>query len=86
MVGNALTELSGAVQDQVVGAVLFGYTKNLQNAGRIRDYPSSRTEVYCQTSDAVCWGTLFILPAHFLYTDEAAINAPRFLTRQINAA
>lgn len=86
VVGNALTELTGAVQNQVVGAALFGYTKNLQNLGRIPNYPRDRTEVYCSATDAVCAGTLFILPGHFLYTDDAAIGAPRFLTRQIEAA
>ncbi|KAG9257588.1 cutinase [Emericellopsis atlantica] len=86
VVGNALTELTGAVQDQVVGAVLFGYTKNLQNRGRIPNYPTDRTKVYCAFTDAVCCGSLFILPAHFSYNDEAAFEAPRFLTSQINAA
>ncbi|ROT43667.1 cutinase [Sodiomyces alkalinus F11] len=87
VVGNALTELNRTpIQDQVVGAALFGYTKNLQNLGRIRDYPRSNTEVYCQLTDAVCSGTLFILPAHFLYLDDAAISAPRFFARQIRRA
>lgn len=86
VVGNALSELTGAIQNQVVGAALFGYTKNLQNLGRIPSYPRDRTEVYCSLTDAVCYGTLFILPGHFLYTDDAAIGAPRFLTRQIEDA
>ncbi|KAI6781740.1 uncharacterized protein J7T54_004906 [Emericellopsis cladophorae] len=86
VVGNALTELTGAVQNQVVGAALFGYTKNLQNFGRIPNYPRSRTEVYCSVTDAVCSGTLFILPGHFSYNDEARNEAPRFLARQINNA
>ncbi|KAL2754919.1 carbohydrate esterase family 5 protein [Sodiomyces alcalophilus JCM 7366] len=87
VVGNALTELKNTpIQDQVVGAALFGYTKNLQNLGRIPDYPRLQTEVYCQITDAVCNGTLFILPAHFLYLDDASISAPRFLTRRINRA
>ena len=86
VVGNALTELSGPAKDNVVGAALFGYTKNLQNRGKIPNYPESRTQVYCSLTDAVCTGTLFILPGHFLYMDDAAGAAPRFLTRQINSA
>ncbi|KFH43431.1 Cutinase-like protein [Hapsidospora chrysogenum ATCC 11550] len=86
VVGNALTELSGPAKDNVVGAALFGYTKNLQNRGKIPNYPESRTQVYCSLTDAVCTGTLFILPGHFLYLDDAAGPAPRFLTRQINSA
>ncbi|EEY23076.1 cutinase [Verticillium alfalfae VaMs.102] len=83
VVGNALSELSSAVQNQVKGAVLFGYTKNLQNLGRIPNFPTAKTEIYCAISDAVCWGTLFILPAHFSYNADAAGAAPRFLIRQI---
>ncbi|KAH6990279.1 cutinase [Ilyonectria destructans] len=86
VVANALSELSSAIQTQVKGAVLFGYTKNLQNLGRIPNYPTSRTKVYCEAADAVCYGTLFILPAHFLYVDDAAVAAPRFLINQISSS
>ncbi|KAK7429328.1 separase/separin [Neonectria magnoliae] len=84
VVGNALTELGPPIQGQVKGAVLFGYTKNLQNNGRIPNYPVESTRVYCESLDAVCFGTLFILPAHFLYADEARMEAPRFLISQIS--
>ncbi|KAK3291253.1 carbohydrate esterase family 5 protein [Chaetomium fimeti] len=83
VMSNSVSELSGAVQEQVKGVVLFGYTKNLQNVGRIPNYPRDRTEVYCNVSDAVCWGTLFIAPAHFLYTTDSSIAAPRFLKSKI---
>ncbi|KAH6843326.1 carbohydrate esterase family 5 protein [Chaetomium sp. MPI-CAGE-AT-0009] len=83
VMSNSVSELSGAVQDQIKGVVLFGYTKNLQNVGRIPNYPRDRTEVYCNVSDAVCWGTLFIAPAHFLYTTDSSIAAPRFLKSKI---
>lgn len=86
VVGNALTESDDAIKQQVVGAALFGYTKNLQNRRRIPDYPEDRTAIYCGATDAVCSGSLFILPAHFLYMDDAAGPAPRFLAEKINAA
>ncbi|KAH7152624.1 cutinase [Dactylonectria macrodidyma] len=86
VISNSLSEVSATIQGQVKGAVLFGYTKNLQNLGRIPNYPRERTQVYCSAADAVCFGTLFILPAHFLYTDEAASAAPRFLINQIASA
>ncbi|KAF2258983.1 Petfp-cutinase complex protein [Lojkania enalia] len=84
VMAGAIPELSSAVRDQIKGVVLFGYTKNLQNRGGIDNFPDSKVEVYCQLTDAVCYGTLFIAPAHFLYTDEAAFDAPRFLIRQID--
>lgn len=80
---NAVPGLSAAVQNQVKGVVLFGYTKNLQNLGRIPGFPAAKTRVYCQVTDLVCAGTLVITPAHFLYTDEASTQAPAFLRSQI---
>jgi cutinase len=83
VVGNALTELDDETRGQVVGAALFGYTKNLQNGGAIKGYPRVRTAVFCEPGDAVCWGTLFVLPGHLLYLDEAADEAPEFLAGRI---
>ncbi|KAL9564575.1 hypothetical protein ACKAV7_011027 [Fusarium commune] len=83
VVGYALSELEGAVQNQVVGAALFGYTKNEQLGGRIPNYPTDRTKIFCLPTDLVCDGTLFILPAHFLYGADAAVPGPEFLVGQI---
>ncbi|KZL82629.1 cutinase [Colletotrichum incanum] len=83
VMASSISGLSSTIQNQIKGVVLFGYTKNLQNLGRIPNFPSSKTEVYCAATDAVCFGTLFILPAHFLYQTEAAVSAPRFLAARI---
>ncbi|KAL1881336.1 hypothetical protein Daus18300_001189 [Diaporthe australafricana] len=83
VMASSISELSSTIQNQIKGVVLFGYTKNLQNAGRIPNFSSSKLEVYCAATDAVCFGTLIILPAHFSYQTEASINAPRFLAAQI---
>jgi cutinase len=80
---NSISGLSAAVQNQIKGVVLFGYTKNLQNLGRIPNFPASKTRVYCETGDLVCTGTLIITPAHLLYSDEAAVQAPTYLRAQI---
>lgn len=84
VMSNAISELSSTIQNQVKGVVLFGYTKNIQNLGRIPGFARDRTEVYCNASDAVCWGTLYITPAHFLYTTDSSIAAPRWLARQVD--
>ncbi|KAG9191835.1 cutinase [Alternaria panax] len=86
VMSNAITGLSAAVQNQIKGVVLFGYTKNLQNGGRIPNFPTSKTAIYCETGDLVCTGTLVITPAHLLYSDEAAVQAPIFLRAQIASA
>ncbi|OHE95084.1 cutinase [Colletotrichum orchidophilum] len=83
VMASSISTLSSTIQDQIKGVVLFGYTKNLQNLGRIPNFPSSKLSVYCDIADAVCYGTLFILPAHFLYQTDAAIAAPVFLAARI---
>ncbi|KAL2258428.1 hypothetical protein VTK26DRAFT_8267 [Humicola hyalothermophila] len=83
VMSNSISELPSAIQNQIKGVVLFGYTKNLQNGGRIPNFPQDKTEVYCNVSDAVCWGTLFILPSHFLYTTESSVAAPLWLRSKI---
>ncbi|UNI22187.1 Cutinase [Purpureocillium takamizusanense] len=89
--GAALTaasirDLDAGVRGKIVGAVLFGYTKNMQNKGQIPNYPSDRLEVFCADGDLVCTGTLIVTPAHLSYGDEAAEEAPHFLIERIRAS
>jgi hypothetical protein len=81
-----ISGLSSSVRDQVVGTVLFGYTKNLQNAGRIPNYPTDRLKVFCNTGDLVCYGTLTITAAHLSYGPAAATTAPAFLISKVTTA
>lgn len=83
---NAVSEVSSTIKDQIKGVVLFGYTKNRQNGGRIPNFPAEKTKVYCNSTDAVCNGSLYITPAHFAYTTDSRTNAPRYLTSQINSS
>lgn len=80
---GSVGRLSSALQSQVKGVVLFGYTQNTQNRGRIPNFATDKTNVYCAIDDAVCRGTLFILPAHFSYLDEASTAAPSWLISKI---
>ncbi|KAH7324294.1 cutinase [Stachybotrys elegans] len=83
VLSGSLGGLSATVKEQVKGAVLFGNTRNQQNSGRIPNYPTERTQIYCEEGDLVCEGTLVILPPHFEYLDEAQNEAPRFLITRI---
>ncbi|KAK0733132.1 cutinase-domain-containing protein [Lasiosphaeria miniovina] len=74
---------SAAIREQVKGVVLFGYTKNQQNGGKIPNYPASRLAVYCDAGDLVCKGTLLVTPQHLMYADEAKDEAPKFLIARI---
>ncbi|KAL2121098.1 hypothetical protein VTJ04DRAFT_5125 [Mycothermus thermophilus] len=85
LIAAAVSELSGAVKEQVKGVALFGYTQNLQNRGAIPNYPRERTKIFCNVGDAVCTGTLIITPAHLSYTVEARGEAARFLRDRIRA-
>ncbi len=85
VVGNAVGQVSSSVQSKVKGVVLFGYTKNLQNGGKIVNFPSDKTKVYCALGDAVCTGTLTILPAHLSYGPDALTSAPAWLATKIGA-
>ncbi|KAJ4983611.1 cutinase [Stagonosporopsis vannaccii] len=85
LIAAAISDVTATVRSQVVGTVLFGYTKNLQNFGRIPNYPADRLEVFCAVGDLVCDGTLIITAAHLSYSDEAASDAPRFLASKIGA-
>lgn len=85
LIAAALSDVTAAVRSQVVGTVLFGYTKNLQNSGRIPNYPADRLEVFCALGDLVCTGSLVITAAHLSYGPDAAGEAPRFLASKIGA-
>ncbi|KAK4181353.1 cutinase-domain-containing protein [Triangularia setosa] len=82
----SIRDSSATIREQIKGVVLFGYTKNLQNLGRIPNYPRERTEVYCAIGDLVCTGSLIVTAAHLTYGDEARNEAPRFLIARINAS
>lgn len=76
VISNAVEQLSDAVKARLDGVVFFGYTKNLQNLGRIPGFPSNKLKVYCNVGDMVCSGTLIITAAHLTYglkTTEAAL-------------
>ncbi|KXJ85746.1 carbohydrate esterase family 5 protein [Microdochium bolleyi] len=79
----AVSKLSSTVSAKVVGAVLFGYTKNLQNGGRIPNFPQAKTAIYCNFGDLVCTGSLVLTAAHFTYGDTASREAPQFLISKI---
>ncbi|KAF2124616.1 carbohydrate esterase family 5 protein [Dothidotthia symphoricarpi CBS 119687] len=79
----AITDLTATVRNQVVGTVLFGYTKNMQNSGAIPSYPSDRLKVFCAVGDLVCTGTLTITAAHLSYGPQASNEAPAFLISKI---
>jgi cutinase len=81
---TSVGKLDAAVQAQVKGVVLYGYTQNLQNRGQIPGYPAGKTKVFCNVSDAVCYGALYITAGHLTYAADVG-EAAQFLEQAIGS-
>ncbi|KAH8901442.1 putative cutinase [Thozetella sp. PMI_491] len=79
---NSIQALSSEIRNQIKGVVLFGFTRNAQDGGKIPNYPSSQTQVYCAVGDLVCDNTLVITPAHLTYGVDA-VPAAQFLASKL---
>jgi cutinase len=77
--------LSSVVVAKIVGVVLFGDTQYAQDGGKITNYPTQNTKIFCALGDLVCDGTLIITAAHLTYGSNAQ-EAANFLISRINAA
>ncbi|KAK5744015.1 hypothetical protein LTR17_002353 [Elasticomyces elasticus] len=84
VINGAVSKLSSAVQSQVAGAVLYGYTRNAQNDGGIENYPKDQVKVFCAVSDGVCGGALLVTAGHFTYAGDVD-EAVEFLVARIDA-
>ncbi|KAI9928484.1 hypothetical protein ASPWEDRAFT_181950 [Aspergillus wentii DTO 134E9] len=82
VIDNAVQKLSDDVKAKVKGVVLFGFTRNLQDGGKIPGYPQDQTKVFCAVGDLVCDGTLIITFAHLTYGANAG-EAATFLASKV---
>ncbi|EOA90754.1 hypothetical protein ACJQWK_11516 [Exserohilum turcicum] len=81
---RAIEALDAAVQQKIAGVVLYGDTQKQQDKDQIPNFPKDKVKIICQPGDAVCVGTLSVLPAHLTYgmrVDEGV----EFLVQQIKA-
>ncbi|KAK1572850.1 cutinase [Colletotrichum navitas] len=82
---RAVENLPQAQKDQIVAAFTFGDTQNTQDKGQIPNFPKEKTKIICATGDAVCKGTLVVLPAHLSYGRNAGEMAD-FISQKLTAA
>jgi hypothetical protein len=83
---NAVSALPANIKSRVVGAVLYGYTKNAQNRGVIPNYPADRVKTFCPKSDGVCNGGLNVNGGHFSYLSNGDIKlGTQFLVQRIRS-
>jgi cutinase len=82
---GAIENLPQNVKDQIAGVVTYGDTQNRQDHGQIDNFPRDKLLIICNPGDAVCDGTLLILPPHLLYGARAPQGAA-FLAQKIRAA
>jgi cutinase len=82
---RAIEELDAGVKDQIAGVVLYGDTQKLQDRNQIPNFPPDKVKIICQPGDAVCRGTLAVLPAHLTYGVRANEGVD-FLVQQVKGA
>ncbi|QKX53701.1 uncharacterized protein TRUGW13939_00781 [Talaromyces rugulosus] len=80
---GSIQALPASIKAKVTGVVLFGFTRNKQDGGRIPNYPTNQTKIFCASGDIVCDGELIITPAHLGYGSDAAAAAS-FLVSSLN--
>lgn len=71
---SSVPNLSAPVKNRLAGVVLFGYTKNKQNSGKIPKYPGDRVLTFCDPKDGVCGGGLSVTAGHFVYVRNGDIG------------
>jgi len=73
---NSIEKLSAAVQKQITGVTLYGYTANVPNKGVIPNFPAAKTKVFCSDSlgaDGVCTALeIDVNAAHLDYSSDYA--------------
>lgn len=84
LVHRAVEDRAQSVKDKIVGVVTYGDTQNLQDGGRIQNFPTQKLKVICNTGDLVCSGTLTITSAHLDYARRVS-EAVSFLSARIRA-
>jgi cutinase len=84
---NAVSSLPEKIKSKIVGGVLFGDTRNVQDGYKVPNFPKDKIHIYCDKDDGVCKGTLMVTNGHFVYAlNGDGEKAIAFLKEKIDAA
>jgi len=78
-VNGKKSPLPANVRDKIAAVALFGDTRNKQDSGHIKDFPTERSKVWCNASDGVCGGQLNVNAGHLSYSNAQISEAAKYL-------
>ena len=81
---RSIEALPKNVQAQIAAVVLYGDTKNKQEGGKIKNFPSEKLKIFCNKNDGVCGGGLNVNAGHMAYRDFITPGA-QFMATKIKA-
>ncbi|QDS70494.1 hypothetical protein FKW77_010136 [Venturia effusa] len=72
-------KLSAEQKNKLAGVALFGDTRNKQDGGHIKDFPTEKSKVWCNPTDGVCGGMLNVNAGHLAYSPSQLNEAATYL-------
>lgn len=73
-------KLSAELKTKLAGVALFGDTRNKQDSGHIKEFPTEKSKVWCNASDGVCGGMLNVNAGHLAYSTSQINEAASYLS------
>jgi cutinase len=83
---RSVESLTENIKSRIAGIVLYGDTQNVQDGGKIKNFPKEKVEVICSSSDGVCTGVLLVTPGHLSYSTASIQEGADFLIARVKAA
>jgi cutinase len=78
---RAIEALPKDIQSRIVAVILYGDTKNKQDGGKIKNFPTEKVKIFCNPNDGVCGGALNVNAGHMAYNNAVKPGAEFAATR-----
>lgn len=69
---GSISALSEDTKSRIIGALIFGDSRNKQDKGQIPNFPKSKTKIICNLLDTICMGLQIIDLQHLQYVVDVA--------------